>query len=33
VRAKALAQYVRILAGQAQIEGVDLEGAETPLVQ
>jgi len=33
VRAKALAQYVRILAGQARIEGVDLRGAETPLVQ
>lgn len=33
VRARALAQYVRILAGRAQIEGVDLEGAETPLVQ
>lgn len=33
VRARALTQYVRILAGRAQIEGVDLEGAETPLVQ
>lgn len=33
VRARALTQYVRILAGRARIEGVDLEGAETPLVQ
>lgn len=29
----ALRQYLRVLAGQAQIEGVDLEGARTPLVQ
>ena len=29
----ALRQYLRLLAGQAQIEGVDLEGADTPLVQ
>jgi peptidyl-prolyl cis-trans isomerase C len=33
VRAKALAQYVGILAGQAVIEGVDLDGADSPLVQ
>jgi peptidyl-prolyl cis-trans isomerase C len=33
VRAKALAQYVRILAGQADIEGVNLQGVDTPLVQ
>lgn len=31
--ATALSQYVRLLAGQALLEGVDLEGAETPLVQ
>lgn len=29
----ALRQYMRLLAGQAVIEGVDLEAAETPLVQ
>ncbi len=29
----ALRQYLRLLAGQAVIEGVDLEGADTPLVQ
>lgn len=29
----ALRQYVRILAGAANVEGVDLEGADTPLVQ
>lgn len=33
VTVKALAQYVRVLAGQADIEGVDLRGAETPLLQ
>jgi peptidyl-prolyl cis-trans isomerase C len=33
VRAKALAQYVRILAGQAAIDGVELGGADSPLVQ
>jgi peptidyl-prolyl cis-trans isomerase C len=32
-RAKALHQYMQILAGRAIIEGVDLETAETPLVQ
>ncbi len=30
---RALHQYLRILAGRADIEGVELEGAETPLVQ
>ncbi len=29
----ALRQYLSLLAGQAQIEGVDLDAAETPLVQ
>lgn len=29
----ALRQYLRLLAGDAAIEGVDLEAAETPLVQ
>ena len=29
----ALRQYLRLLAGQARIEGVELEGSETPLVQ
>lgn len=29
----ALQQYLRVLAGGAQLEGVDLEGAATPLVQ
>ncbi len=33
VRAKALAQYVRVLAGRAAIEGVDLHAADSPLVQ
>jgi len=33
VEARALRQYVSILAGQAAIVGVDLSGAETPLVQ
>lgn len=28
-----LQQYLRVLAGEAQVEGVDLEGASTPLVQ
>jgi peptidyl-prolyl cis-trans isomerase C len=30
---RALAQYIRILAGQAEIQGIDLGGSETPLVQ
>lgn len=33
VAAKALAQYLAILAGEATIEGVDFEAAESPLVQ
>jgi len=33
VEARALRQYISILAGQAEIVGVDLSGAETPLVQ
>ena len=32
-RAKALHQYIRVLAGQALVEGVALEGADSPLVQ
>jgi peptidyl-prolyl cis-trans isomerase C len=32
-RATALHQYIRLLAGQALVEGIDLEGASTPLVQ
>lgn len=30
---RALHQYLRILAGRAAIEGVELEGADSPLVQ
>ncbi len=33
VEERALQQYVSILAGQAKIVGVDLQGAQTPLVQ
>jgi peptidyl-prolyl cis-trans isomerase C len=33
VEEKALRQYVRLLAGKAEISGVDLDGTETPLVQ
>lgn len=29
----ALRQYLRVLAGKATVEGVDLDGADTPLVQ
>lgn len=29
----ALRQYLRLLAGAAELEGVDLDGADTPLVQ
>ena len=29
----ALRQYIQVLAGEAQIEGVDIDGADTPLVQ
>lgn len=32
-RATALHQYIRVLAGKAMVEGVELEAAETPLVQ
>lgn len=32
-RAAALHQYIRLLAGQALVEGVDLQAADTPLVQ
>jgi peptidyl-prolyl cis-trans isomerase C len=31
--ATALRQYLRVLAGEADIEGVDIEGSESPLVQ
>ncbi|MDJ0608072.1 MAG: peptidylprolyl isomerase [Kiloniellales bacterium] len=30
---RAVAQYIHILAGRAEIHGIDLEGARTPLVQ
>jgi peptidyl-prolyl cis-trans isomerase C len=33
VEEKALRQYISILAGRAEVEGVDLNAAETPLVQ
>jgi peptidyl-prolyl cis-trans isomerase C len=33
VEERALRQYISILAGQAEIVGVDLQGAQTPLVQ
>ena len=33
VEERALTQYVSILAGQAEVVGVDLAGAQTPLVQ
>jgi peptidyl-prolyl cis-trans isomerase C len=29
----ALRQYLRLLAGAATVEGVDLDAADTPLVQ
>ena len=32
-RSKALRQYMSLLVGQAMVEGVDLEGADSPLVQ
>ena len=32
-RATALRQYMRLLVGQAQVEGMELEGADSPLVQ
>jgi peptidyl-prolyl cis-trans isomerase C len=31
--ARALAQYVQVLAGRARVAGIELQGAETPLVQ
>lgn len=31
--ARALSQYVRVLAGNAELEGVDLDAAASPLVQ
>ncbi len=33
VEEKALRQYIRVLAGQADIQGADLNGTEIPLVQ
>lgn len=33
VRATALRQYMLVLAGRAKVEGLELEGADTPLVQ
>lgn len=33
VEEKAVRQYVSVLAGQAKLLGVDLDGAQTPLVQ
>jgi len=33
VEAQALMQYVRVLAGQADIDGVDLDAADSPLLQ
>ena len=30
---RAVSQYLRLLAGRARIEGIDLRGAATPLVQ
>lgn len=32
-RATALRQYMRLLVGQATVEGIELEGADSPLVQ
>lgn len=32
-RSKALRQYMSLLVGQAQLEGIDLEAADSPLVQ
>lgn len=32
-RTKALRQYMSLLVGQALVEGIDLEGADSPLVQ
>jgi peptidyl-prolyl cis-trans isomerase C len=33
VEEKALRQYVSILAGKADMQGIDLNGTATPLVQ
>ena len=33
VEAQALMQYVRVLAGQADIDGVDLDAADSPLMR
>ncbi|OYZ62716.1 MAG: hypothetical protein B7Y04_12620 [Gallionellales bacterium 24-53-125] len=33
VRTRALKQYLKILVGQANIQGVELEGADSPLLQ
>jgi peptidyl-prolyl cis-trans isomerase C len=33
VQERALRQYLRVLAAQAEIEGADLEAAASPLVQ
>ena len=33
VRARALKQYLKILVGQANIQGIELGGAQSPLVQ
>jgi len=33
VRTRALKQYLKILVGQANIQGVELEGADSPLMQ
>lgn len=33
VRQRALMQYVQVLAGRARLEGIDLPGSPTPLVQ
>ena len=32
-RARALHQYMSLLVGEAQLDGIDLEGADSPLVQ
>lgn len=32
-RSSALRQYMQLLVGQAQVEGIELEGADSPLVQ
>lgn len=32
-RARAMHQYIRVLAGQAKVEGIDLDAAASPLMQ